>query len=171
MVVFLNSSSKNLISTMHTFSRAKSDRKMDHWCHICARAGRFSLLSLHRVQRRLCYIEREELFSTLHSLSHRCNVARLSLLCGYFHSKGSDEIVYMVPLVLTFKAKTMPTTPRRTIPNYLRITRVRRKFHLEKFIRWTATFWNTITNRWFPDHYNPNHFKSRIDHYLSKMSV
>lgn len=47
-----------------------------------------------------------ELFSTLHPLSHKQNVASHLLLYHYFHGKCFNELHSLVPPVLTFTAKT-----------------------------------------------------------------
>lgn len=52
----------------------------------------------------------------------------------------------------------------------LHIPLVRSKFHSDSFFPRAVTLRNRIPAGYFPDHYNLNTFKSRVDNYLLHMS-
>ena len=71
--------------------------KMEYCCHIWAGAAKNSLSCLDRVQNRLRNLVGDALFSSLQPLSHRRDVASLSLFYRYFHGKCSSELQSLVP--------------------------------------------------------------------------
>lgn len=81
---------------------------------------------------------------TLQLLSHRCTVASLSLLYGYFHDKHTDKVYSLVSPFQTFTANThLATSTGLTHPHCLRILLVRKTFYLNDFFQRTDTLWNT----------------------------
>ena len=80
--------------------------RMEYCCHIWAGACKSSLSSLDRVQRRLRWLIGEELFNTLQPLSHRRDVASLSLFYRYFHGRCSEELHSLVPALQSFPVRT-----------------------------------------------------------------
>ena len=70
---------------------------MEYCCHIWAGASQRPLSSLDSVQRRLLGLVGPDLYSTLQLLSHRRNVASISLFYRYFHGKCSHELHSRVP--------------------------------------------------------------------------
>lgn len=79
----------------------------------------------------------------LQLLSHRCTIASLSLLYGYFHNKCTDKI-YSVSPFQTFTANThLATSTGLTHPCCLCIPLVRKIFYLNDYFQRTDTLWNT----------------------------
>ena len=70
---------------------------MEYCCHIWAGASQRSLSTLDSVQKRLLGLVGPDLYSTLQPLSHRPNVASISLFYRYFHGKCSHELHSVVP--------------------------------------------------------------------------
>ena len=60
---------------------------MEYCCHVWTGASQRSLSSLDSVQRRLLGLIGPDLYATLQPLSHRRNVASISLLYRYFHGE------------------------------------------------------------------------------------
>ena len=80
--------------------------RMEYCCHIWAGASQQDLSCLDRVQSRLRYLVGDSLFSSLQPLSHRRNVASLSLLYRYYNGKCSKELQEIVPPRKTFVRNT-----------------------------------------------------------------
>ena len=137
--------------------------KMEYCCHLCGGAAQSTLTGLDRVQNRLRNLVGDELFSSLEPLSHRRDVASLSLLYRYFHGKCSDALHS-----LTFTARTrLATSTVANHPHFLRLPNIRRKFHADSFIPRTSSLWNKLPRDCFPSSYNLNTFKKRVNNHLS----
>ena len=70
---------------------------LEYCCHIWAGAPISSLNILDRVQRRLFNLLGENLYSKLQPLSHRREVASLSLFYRYFHGHCSEDLASLMP--------------------------------------------------------------------------
>ena len=142
--------------------------KMEYRCHLWGGAAQSTLTCLDRVQNRLRNLVGDELFSSLEPLSHRRDVASLSLPYRYFHGKCSDEIHSLIPKAQTFTARTrLATSPVANHLHFLRLPNIRRKFHADSFIPRTSSLWNKLPRDCFPSSYNLNTFKKRVNNHLS----
>ena len=145
--------------------------RMEYCCHIWAGAAQSSLACLDRVQNRLQNLVGSDLFTTLQPLSHRRNVASLTLLYRYFHGKCSVELHSLVPPLRTFSARTRFATSTETNhPFFLNTPPLRRKFHAESFFPRTTSLWNKLPRDCFPNGYNLKLFKSKVNKHLSSQS-
>ena len=70
---------------------------MEYCCHIWAGAPVSVLNMLDRIQRRVINMVGPKLSSNLQSLSHRRDVASLSLFYRYYNGLCSSEISALVP--------------------------------------------------------------------------
>ena len=111
--------------------------KMEYCCHIWAGYSSTSLSILDRLQRRIKGLIGDELFSTLHTLSHRRDVASLTLFYRYFYGKCSDELHSLVPPLWNFGRRTRFAF--NSHPFFLRIPFSRTKFHADSFFQRTAS--------------------------------
>lgn len=68
----------NLFDKLYLY-KSQSKPKIEYWCHICADQSPFSSLEF-------------TIFSTLQTLSHRCNFVRQSHLYRYFHDSDLDKL-------------------------------------------------------------------------------
>ena len=89
---------------------------MEYCCHIWAGAPSVVLSLLDKVQRRIVNIIGPTLAAKLQPLSHRRNVASLSLFYKYFHGRCSSELSSLVPPVktpvrMTLLFKNLPPPP------------------------------------------------------------
>ena len=137
--------------------------RMEYCCHIWAGASQQALSCLDRVQSRLRYLVGDSLFSSLQPLSHRRNVASLSLLYRYYNGKCSKELQEMVPPRRTFVRNTRFASNAH--PHFLEVE-THQNFHMQSFFPRTATLWNTLPANCFPDGYNLVSFKKRVNRFL-----
>ena len=142
--------------------------KMEYCSHIWAGSSQQALLTLDRVQNRLRGLVGDELFSSLQALSHRRNVACLSLFYRYFYGKCSDELHSLVPPIREFPRSTRFAKSTTFHPYYLKLPRTRCRFHGNSFFPRTAGIWNTLSGECFPTEYNLGLFKSKINKFLSQ---
>ena len=139
--------------------------RMEYCCHIWAGACKSSLSSLDRVQRRLRWLIGEELFNTLQPLSHRRDVASLSLFYRYFHGRCSEELHSLVPALRSFPVRTRFAVTAH--PYHVDVPSSRTMFHANSFFPRTAAIWNSLPLYCFPENYNLGLFKSKVNKYLS----
>ena len=138
--------------------------RMEYCCHIWAGASQHALSCLDRVQSRLRYLVGDSLFSSLQPLSHRRNVASLSLLYRYYNGKCSNELHEMVPPRRTFVRNTRFSSNAH--PHFLEIETSHQNFHMQSFFPRTATLWNSLPADCFPESYNLVSFKKRVNRCL-----
>ena len=128
---------------------------MEYCCHIWAGASTSMLNMLERIQVRVINMIGPNLSSGLQSLSHRRNVASLSLFYRYYNGLCSDELSALVP-------------PRKV---FVRSTRSAAKSHLHtveipSFFPRTSVLWNKMPSSCFPEQIDLNRFKSRVNRHL-----
>ena len=141
--------------------------KMEYCCHIWAGASKTCLSSLDKVQRRLRRLVGDSLFTTLQPLSHRRNVASLSLFYRYYNGKCSQELQKMVPCCKTFGRNTRYSTRvQKNHPHFLQVEGIYPKYHMDSFFPRTASLWNTLPSDCFPDSYDLDFFKKRVNKFL-----
>merc|ERR1711954_544049 len=91
-----------------------------------------SLSCLDRVQRRMRWLIGDNLFKTLQPLSHRRNVASLSLLYRYYSGKCSEELNQLVPPPKVFGKDTrLAVHTRQNHPHALRVPDSMKYFHAD----------------------------------------
>ena len=137
---------------------------MEYCCHIWAGASLVSLSCLDKIQNRLRPLVGDALFSKLEPLSHRRNVASLSLLYRYYYGKCSEELHSLVPVLYKFPRRTRFSEINH--PHYLSVPIVSRKFHEQSFFPRTIKMWNLLPTDCFPVEFNLNTFKSRVNLHL-----
>ena len=71
---------------------------MEYFCHLWASAPSCYLDLLVKLQKRICRIDGPSLAASLEPLTHRQNVASLSLFCRYYFGRCSSELAQLVPL-------------------------------------------------------------------------
>ena len=141
--------------------------RTEYCSHIWAGSSKTILSALDRVQRRMRGLVGEELFASLQSLSHRRNVASLSLFYRYFYGKCSDELHLLVPPVRDFPIRTRFAKSSEAHPHFLKIATPRCKFHSDSFFPRTAAMWNSLPPECFPPEYNLDLFKSRVNKFAA----
>ena len=112
---------------------------------------------LNRVDSKaFCLINSPPLTDCLDSLSHRRNVASLSLFYRYFHTDCSSELANSMPLPLP-----RPRCTRLSISHPYSVHFSNAKFnqYFHSFIPYTGKLWNSLPLSVFPSSYDLNSFK------------
>ena len=125
---------------------------------IWAGSSHRSLSALDSVQHRLKGLVGPELYSTLQPLSHRRNVASISLFYRYIYGKCSTELHSLVPPLRVFRRQTRYSNDCAKHPFLLQILKSHHKFHESSFFPR-----NSLPPEAFPDNYNINKFKSNAN--------
>merc|ERR1711954_428911 len=127
-----------------------------------------SLSCLDRVQRRMRWLIGDNLFKTLQPLSHRRNVASLSLLYRYYSGKCSEELHQLVPPPKAFGKDTrLAVHTRQNHPHALDAPDSMICFHADSFFPRTVKLWNSLSSGCFPLSYNIDKFKKRVNQHLA----
>ena len=71
---------------------------MEHCCHVWTGAPSCYLEMLDKLQKSICRTVGPSLAASLEPLSHRRNVARLSLFYRYYFGRFSSELAQLIPL-------------------------------------------------------------------------
>ena len=141
---------------------------MEYCCHIWAGLPKTSLSCLDRVQRRLRRLIGDELFKSLQPLSHRRDVASLSLLYRYHSGRCSEELKSLVPPPKVFVRDTrLASFTQRNHPHTLEVPVARKEFHANSFFPRTVALWNKLPADCFPANFNMDFFKRKINHHLA----
>ena len=111
---------------------------MEYCAHIWTGASKASLSILDRLQYGFNGLVDEELFSSLQPLSHRSNVASLSLFYRYYYGDCSAELHELVPKHRDFSRVTRFAKQAGEHPHYLRLPKIKSKFYLDSFFPITA---------------------------------
>ena len=143
---------------------------MEYCCHIWAGAPITSLNLLDSVQKLLKNLIGDDLFSKLQSLSHRRDVASLSLFYRYFHGHCSDELASLVPN--TYPSYNYSIQTHRYIRNQhsVYLPRINTTTYSNSFIPRTSALWNSLPNECFPSEYNLDSFKKSVHNFLLTLS-
>ena len=137
---------------------------MEYCCHIWAGAPATVLSLLDRIQRRVSNIIGPKFAANLQSLHHRRNVASLCLFYRYYNGMCSSELFDLVPPNKVFNRCTRLAT--NSHPFTVEVPSCQKKFYAASFFPRTSVMWNALPLSCFPDSYNLNRFKSRVNRYL-----
>ena len=107
--------------------------RMEYCCHLWAGCSQHVLSSLDRIQSRMRGLVGDELFASLPPLSHRRNVARLSLFYPYFQGKCSEELHSLVPQKREFPMRTRFSEASELHPHFLDLPKARTASHSKSF--------------------------------------
>ena len=137
---------------------------MEYCCHIWAGASVSMLNMLDRIQRRVIYMVGPKLSSNLQSLSHRRNVASLSLFYRYYNGMCSSELSTLVPTKKVFGRPTRLASLSHRFT--VEVPFCRTQFYKRSFFPRTACLWNSLPAHCFPERIDLNCFKSRVNRHL-----
>ena len=117
-----------------------------------------------KLQKRICRTVGPSLAASLEPLSHRLNVASLSLSCRYYIGRCSSEVAQLVWLPFSQGRSTRYSD----ILHHFSVTipRCYKDVYVNSFFPHLARLWNSVPSECFPLTYNLNGFKSRIDRHL-----
>ena len=138
---------------------------IEYCCHIWAGSSADVLSLLDRIQKRVVNIVGPQLAAKLQSLSHRRDVASLSLFYKYYHGLCSDELSSLVPPTKVFNRRTRLSTNSHTFT--VEVPSCKKKFYSSSFFPRTSVLWNSLPSACFPEGCNLGSFKSRVNKHLS----
>ena len=137
---------------------------MEYSCHVWAGAPSCYLRLLDKLQKRICRTVGPSLATSLETLTHRRNVASLSLFYRYYFGRCSSELAQLVPLPFSRRRSTRYSDRLHdfsvTIPRYYK------HVYVNSFFPCTAELWNCLPLKCFPLTYDLNGFKYRINRHL-----
>ena len=140
---------------------------MEYCCHLWSGAPKSHLSLLDRVQHRMRKLVGPDLFSTLQSLSHRRDVASLSLFYRYYFGRCSEGLrASMFP---TFVASRSTRRVDSLHSFCVQIPQSRTAARSSGFFVRTANQWNNLPARCFPDRYDLSAFKRRVNAHLQSV--
>ena len=137
---------------------------MEYCCHIWAGAPNSCLSLLDRIQRRITNLIGPNLSLTLQSLSHRRNVASLSLFYKYLHGHCSDDLKVLTPDIKAFSRVTRYSTKAHSMT--VQVPSCNKTFYTTSFFPRTSRLWNSLPSSCFPTGYDLQRFKSNINRHL-----
>ena len=140
---------------------------MEYCSHIWSGATLRSLSVLNRLQHRIKGLVGDALYSSLQPLSHRRNVASLSLFYRYYYGKCAKELQHLVPKQHIFRQNTRFAVSNANHSHYLLLPPTKHRFHERTFFPRTAALWNNLPANCFPKGYNLSVFNSNVNKCLS----
>ena len=137
---------------------------MEYRCHVWAGAPSYYLVLLDRLQNRICRNVGPSLAASLEPLTHRRNVASLSLFYRYYFGRCSSELAQLVPLPYSRGRSTRYSDRLHDFP--VTIPRCYKDVCVNSFFPRAARLWNFLPIECFRLTYDLSGFKSRINRYL-----
>ena len=138
---------------------------MEYCCHLWAGAPAHLLNLLDRIQNRVCNMVGPQLSLKLQPLSHRRDVASLSLFYKYFHGHCSEELASLVPPRKIFTRHTRQAA--RAHEFTVEEPFISKNFRRSSFFPRTSHLWNSLPSECFPPTYDLQSFKCSVNRYLS----
>ena len=133
-------------------------------CHVWAGAPSCYLELLDKLQKRMWRTVGPSLAASLEPLTHRRNVARLSLFYRYYFGRCSSELAQLV--VLPYSLRRSTRYFGRLHDFSVTIPRCYKDVYVNSCFPGTAGLWNFLPIEWFLLTYDLSGFKSRINRYL-----
>ena len=137
---------------------------MEYFCHVWADGPSCYLELLDKLQKRICRTVGPSLAVSLEPLTHRGNVASLSLFYRYYCGRCSSEVAQLVPLPYS---RGRSTCYSDRLHNFsVTIPRCYKDVYVNSFFPRTARLWNSLPIECFPLTCDLSGCKSRINRYL-----
>ena len=137
---------------------------MKYCCHVWGGAPSCSLKLLNILQKQICTRYGPSLTGSLEPLTHRQNVANLSLFYRYYFGRCSSELAKLAPLPYSQGRSTRYSD--RLHDFSVTIPRCYKDVYVNSFFPHTARPWNSLPLECFPLTYGLSGFKSRINRHL-----
>ena len=138
---------------------------MEYCCHLWAGAPAHLLNLLDKIQNRVSNMIGPQLSLKLQPLSHRRDVASLSLFYKYFHGHCSEELASLVPPRKVFTRHTRQAAKAHEFT--VEEPFISKNFRRSSFFPRTSHLWNSLPSECFPPTYNLQSFKCSVNRYLS----
>ena len=139
---------------------------LEYCSNVWGAAPKTTLAMLDSIQKRATkLIGNENLTAGLPPLQLRRDVGDLSLFYRYFNGRCSAEIAGMIPRVVVPKRCTRQSSQSHCFTVELKTNRTK-QFDCS-FIPRASRLWNSLPQEVFPDSFNMQSFKSRVNKFLS----
>ena len=138
---------------------------LEYCCHLWAGASAHCLHLLDRIQKRLVNLVGPDLCTNLHPLSHRRNVASLSLFYKYFYGQCSSDLHQLTPSLKSFSRNTRLSTNSHHLT--VQLPTCHKNFYSSSFFPRTSRLWNSLPRSCFPCEYDLQAFKCNVNRHLS----
>ena len=137
---------------------------MEYCCHVWAGAPSCYFELLDKLQKWISRTVGPSLAASLEPLTHRRNVASLSLFYRYYFGRCSSELAQLVPLPYSRVRSTRYSD--RLHDFSVTIPRCYKNVYVNSFFPRTARLRNSLPIECFPLTYDLSGFKSRINRHL-----
>ena len=116
------------------------------------------------MQKRVVSLVGSGLSSDLQALSHKTDVANLSLVYKYYYGNCSSQLADLVPPERATVRSTCFSEQMHchTVNSFM----CRTKFYQSSFFRHKVALWNSLTNECFQPDYDLIAFKGRVNKFL-----
>ena len=142
---------------------------MEHCCHLWAGAPRSHLSALDRVERRVRNLVGHSLAEQLQPLSVRRDVASLSLFYRYYFGSCSPMLTACVPGGKVFSRSTRAASVSHKYS--VELERSRTVSRSSSFFVRASQLWNKLPQSSFPEKYDLQSFKRRVNRFLTESCV
>ena len=132
---------------------------MEYCCHVWTGAPSCYLELLDKLQKGICRIVGPSLAASLEPLTHRRNVASLSLFYRYYFGRCSSELAQLVPLPFSWGRSTHYSD--RLHDFSVTSPRCYTDVYVSSFFPCTARLSNSLPKEFFPLTYDLSGFKIR----------
>ena len=137
---------------------------MEYFCHDWAGTSSCYLVLLHKLWKRIYRTVSPSLAASLEPLTHRRNVASLSLFYRYYFGRCSSELAELVPIPYT---RGRSTCYSDRLPHFsVTIPRRYKDVYVNSFFARTARLWNYLAIECFYLTYDLSGFKFRSNRHL-----
>ena len=133
-------------------------------CYVWAGTPSCYLELPDKLQKRICRTVGPSLAASLKPLSHRRNVATLSLFYRYYFGRFSSELAELVPLSYSRGRSTRYSD--RLCDSSVTIPRCYKDIYIDSFFPCKVRLCNSLPIQCFPLSFDLSGFKSRINRYL-----
>ncbi|XP_065679767.1 uncharacterized protein LOC136094102 [Hydra vulgaris] len=142
---------------------------MEYCCHIWGGSSDDALSLIDKVQKRIVNIVGPAFAADRQPVSHRRNVASLSLFSKYSDVHCSKELASLVPSSKVHSRATLLSI--KSHPFTVTVPKCSKNSYLSNFFPRTSILWNLLPSSCFPDSCNLETFKSSINRYLALQSL
>ena len=138
---------------------------MEYCCHIWGGSSNDALSLLDKVQKRILNLVGPALAANLQPLSHRRDVASLSLFYKYYNGHCSKELASLVPSTKIHSRVTRHSI--KSHPFSVTVPKCSKNFHSFLEHQFFGICFFHLALSCFPDSYNLQSFKSSVNRYLA----